>query len=348
MNQKNIIIYSFGRSGSNILLDTLDLSPLTFCRNEPQSFANSPLCSKILNSDLTVEDSMSQYWEEVVSWMGSHLSCKDRHHPYAPPKVYYKKYLWQLGIPQFLIHKNRTRRALSFIYPQFNQEEYQLPSWFFTPDGCKKTTYVFKTGSSLENHLNWIINHRPQTKIIILIRHPLGFAQSLYCRLYKGQDPNYFYEQNCQKILSRLQYGEENGVELPSIDINSLTLFESVIWNWLLFYETSYQLYSSHQSVLTITYEQLLANPLEQAKTIFNHCSLPWNSEIEEKVRKTYQQSAHLAQSYKNYWQQESQKLTDKILSYSSVRNFWDDQLWADLDKLAADQEANQVAYTPY
>lgn len=350
MNQ-NIIIYGLGRSGSNILLDTTDLLNFTHCRSEPHSYSSSPIQSKIFDRNDSLEASMSQHWDDIVHWMSWRWGQKDRHHPDAPPKVYYRQFFWNLGLPQFLIRKNRSRKALSIFYPEFKNTEYQLPSWMLTPNWHEKATHVFKMNSSLEQHLSWIIKHRPETKIVFLIRHPLGYAQSLYRRFYSRFDEeevNSFYEKNCDNIRSRLKYARENNLDVPSPDVSSLNPFESVIWSWLLFNEISYQLYSNQQSVITVVYEQLLANPVEQIKAVFDHCGLPWNSELAQKIQTTYGQSARLAQSFRDYWDEDAQKVAAEILSHSSIQSFWSDQLWENLDNLAKEQLAAQPSYSPY
>ena len=252
------------------------------------------------------------------------------------------------GLPQFLLRKNRTRTALSILYPEFRQDEYRLPPWMLVPNWQTQAVHVFKVQQYLEQHLPWLLANRPQTKVIFLMRHPLGFAQSLYRRLYQHGNQRYYHQQNCRLLQARLQQSEQLGVHFPDVDLDGLSLLESVIWNWWVFHEMSYQLFSPHPAVLTVVYEQILANPTVQLKSVFEHCALPWDRRTEQAVQQTYSRSAHLAQSFRTYWSQQDQQTAYDILCNASVRSFWPDESWDQLCDLAADQQATQVAYSPY
>lgn len=346
---QQIIIHSLGRSGSNILLDCFDLSPATHCRNEPHVYPLSPVRQRILGVSFdNMDECMSQYWDEAVQWMSSRWGSRDRHHPMALPKAYYRRPLWSLGVPQALIRKKQLRKLCSLIYSDFNNNEYKLPSWMLMPHWQESTVHVFKLLSVLERHLFWISEHRPGIKIIHLVRHPLGFAQSMYRRVYEAGDKQYFHRQNLMGLEKKLRYAKEAGLNFPLTEIKTLDFFETVIWNWLIFNETIYQRYRGKHQLMTIVYEQLISDPELTLRKVFDHCQLSWSKDIENAIKKTFSRSSQLALSFRAYWPAEVQKSADDILSGSSIMSLWSKLLWDRLDHLTDMQGNDPVTYRPY
>jgi hypothetical protein len=343
-----VLIHSSGRSGSNILLDSLDLSPYTHCRNEPE-YDSSPLRTKITAYHFQeVDRRMAAHWDEVVRWMSCRWATKDRHHPQAAHKDFYRPLWARLGITKFLIEKNRTRRALSVLYPPFRGEEFTLPSGLLSPGWLEETTQVFKVNTSLERQIPWILKHRPEVKHLFLIRHPLGFAQSILRRLYTPGSEEMYHDRNRKSIRTGLEFARKLGFDLPDVDVDSLSLYESLIWHWLMFNEITYRACLNHPSVLTIVYEALLAEPDRYLKLAFDHCGLEWTPQIDQSIRDTYQSSAHLALSYRDAIDKSQQEITQQILNQAMIRDLWPDELWERLAELTERQEAEAPSYSPY
>ena len=74
------LVSGHGRSGTNWLLELLDLSPQTFCRNEPSGILNSPL--KQFDYDRFVKRAnqcaLAESWDDAVRWTASHVGERDR------------------------------------------------------------------------------------------------------------------------------------------------------------------------------------------------------------------------------------------------------------------------------
>ena len=349
-----ILIHALGRSGSNILLDCFDLTPSTHCRNEPHTFPSFPAEIHLSQDGVISEEYMPQHWDELVCWMGSHFSSKDRHHPQSPPKSYYRSLGQQLKLPQTILGRRRTRKALSILLSELQEKgEYTLPAWLMQPNWQDRAIHVLKVGESLEQHLPWILENRPGTKVIFLVRHPLGFSQSLHKRYYQQRTVDLVHhEQNCERLRLRIWQAQQLGIKLPSevtaVDVNSLGRFEVVLWSWFVFHEIGYHLYSGQPDVEIVTYEKILAEPIPQLKKIYAHCNLPWDEHVEQAVSSTFGFSARLAQSFLQYWSEDEQQIANDVLRHSSMRSAWTDELWKALDELALAQEGVEVSYQPY
>ncbi|NOY69660.1 MAG: sulfotransferase [Deltaproteobacteria bacterium] len=346
--QPYVLIHSLGRSGSNVLLDSLDLPSTTHCRNEPHSYGNSPLSKTVLEADCEDIESCMARWDEAVYWMSTRWGGKDRNHPGARPKIYFRKLWRDTGVPQFLIRKSRVRKLLSFIYPEFCNQEYRLPPWLLIPGWNEKTVHVFKLLNSLEFHLPWILEHCPEVKVVYLVRHPLGYAKSLYQRLYQKGDKKYYHERNLLILKKRLPFltGDYHG--RLADEIKTLSLFETVVWNWLTFNDETYRFFRDDPRVLTVVYEQLLCNPLETIKSVYNHCGLSWNILYEAEIYHTFSGSAHLAVNFHKFWPADKQETAKGILRDSAVMHLWDKKLWSQLDRISRDQKGGFLKYSPY
>ena len=357
---KTCIIYGFGRSGSNILLDTFGLSSVTHCRNisNTQYDPSSPLKQLIIDNldQNNLESSYNyafQYWDQVVEHMASHWGNGDRIHPKAEQKIYFQNLAWLLRLPHSFINKAKLRNLSSFVFPELKNKEFQLPSWMLNHVWKNDKTNVLNVlnmHSIISVIIPWLLENKNDIQVVFLLRHPLGYAQSLYRRLYNYSSPDQliFYQQkNILNIKNQLDYAnlKNINVSVPE-DIESLDLFESVIWNWILFHEVNYKLLSCQESFLTITYEDILANPITEIKSVFEHCSLPWNDYIETQVNYTFSQSAHLARSFETYWPEKTKKIVSELLSDSCLRELWNDDLWERLDTLVTTQKG-EITYTP-
>ncbi len=79
MRPKYILIVGQGRSGTNWLLDLLDLSVMTHCRNEPNKLETSlfsQLPSPLVRQ--SVDDVFGQKWNQAIASAALKMSGRDR------------------------------------------------------------------------------------------------------------------------------------------------------------------------------------------------------------------------------------------------------------------------------
>lgn len=347
-----IIIYSFGRSGSNILLDCLDLSSATHCRNEVHLYPSSPLNQKILQDDNNnIEDRLIEHWDDFVYYTNSRWGYLDRHHPQTLLKDYYKNFWDKLGVTRFLIRKNRTRQLFSFVYKEFEREEYKLPSWLLVSDFEEIAIPVFKTLIYLEDCLPWIMKKRPDTKIVHLIRYPLGYIKSLYKRLYKNQNADSLHRANRLNLIARLEKAKSIGLDFPlkKTNVEHLNKLEVLVWNWAIANQIIYQQGKiNDRQTFIITYEQLLISPVETIKSVYDYCGLPWSIEIENAVCFTFKSSISLATNYISVFSEEEQQITLNIINRTSLKNLWNNEMWSSLEQIKSENKNDNISYSPY
>jgi hypothetical protein len=250
-----------------------------------------------------------------------------------------------------LIRKNRTRQSLSFLHREFAREEYKLPNGLLVPHYEKIAVPVFKTLIWLEDCLPWILKERPNVKVIHLIRYPLGYAKSLYKRLYKDSDTTHFHEANRQNLSERIEKAQylELDIPLKKTEIESLSELEVIIWNWVIGNQIIYRKGNINEGkTFVITYEQLLIDPIETIKGVYEYCQLPWSEEIENALNFTFKSSVSLATDYSSFFPQQEQEITKQIIDKSSLKNLWNNELWIELGKIKAKAKNNTISYSPY
>ena len=195
------------------------------------------------------------------------------------------------------------------------------------------------------------MNERPDTKVIHLIRYPLGYAKSLYKRLYKNQDATHFHEANRLNLITRLKKAQSIGLDFPlkKSELEFLSELEIIVWNWAIGNQIIYQQGKiNDRQTFIITYEQLLINPVETVKSIYDYCELPWSIEIENAINFTFKSSGSLATDYKSIFSEQEQEITKNIISKFSLKNLWNNEMWSDLDKIKAEDKDDTISYSPY
>jgi hypothetical protein len=345
---KQTIIQALPRSGSTILLDCFNLSPYTHCRNEPHTFDNSLLNRKILCQDDQNLSATAQNWDEVSKDLRSKWGSGDLFNPKVSHKLYFKQSLWSLNIPQVVQNKASARSLLSILYPELRKQEYELPKWFYDSSVWQnKTNHIYKVGFSLQKCLGHILSSDPDARVIFLVRHPLGYAQSLYNRMFK-QDMVYFTDKYLRTLKQRIAMLRDTGAHIPDLNLDSLEPFDIILLNWFVSNEFIYSMYGDRDQVMTVIYEELLANPEETVEEIFNHSDIPWNSDIKESVSYIFSGSAKLAQSFRKKCSSDQINSADNVLNYSSLSHYWDNSLWNRLAILEEAQSQKPVTYSPY
>ena len=94
---KHILIQSNGRSGSNILLDTMDLAASTHCRNEPDQLPGGAL-ARLGDYRFFVDDpaALAGVWDGAI--LDGAFRIGPRDHPVRNPKDWLYRGTWKPGI----------------------------------------------------------------------------------------------------------------------------------------------------------------------------------------------------------------------------------------------------------
>jgi hypothetical protein len=320
------IIVGQGRSGTNWLLDLLDLSPRTHCRNEANELADSPLAqlpSPTVRNDFS--EDFGQQWDRAIALSALRLGARDsigthpKDHLYEPAR--------RLG-GAALLNKNKARKLLSLTTPSLGTTEWFVPWWFASERSLKGAYLVLKL-NQVPAWAQWLLLNRPQALVIHIVRHPGGFLNSWQKRYLALEDPEAVKKANFQR-LEQIAKSDPHWAERFG-NLEAMSVHESELWYWCYATETIHNEgcdprsapVENRKNYLPVVYEELVADALAKTKQIYEKCHLPWTVDIERKVTQKAFNSKTIATAWRNKLSSEHVKLVERILDRSLMNQWW-------------------------
>ena len=321
------VITGNGRSGTNWLETILDASPLTHCRSEPYGIPASPFnkIPQVWKAGKTAPD-MARLWDEIVLWSRSRIGRGD--HAFTSPKQYVHRMAEKSGIARLIAH-SKSRRVMAFVQPSLRQGEWLMPWWIGSQQRLEQAYPVFKI--NLDHRMvSWILLHRPQARILHIIRHPSGRLNSWLSRYVAGR--------NIDDILAvrkdRLRKIGEAEPEWKAKfgDIEALSLVECEVWFWRYLNESVYAAGHDYPGYLRLIYEDLVEAPHAHARKAYAFCGLPWDAHIEAMVTRGLDDSnrgtlsgrpASIAYAWKTKLLPKHIRTVETIVHDSPIMGWW-------------------------
>jgi len=314
-----ILIVGQGRSGTNWLLDLLNLSLNTYCRNEANEIENAPL-AKLLESGMakTLDESFGNRWDEAIA--AETLLMSDRDRLGLTPKFYLRESVRKLG-GTALLSKKKIRKILSVFQPNLKNNAWLVPAWLANPEKLKQALTVFKL-NQVPAYAEWVLKNRPDTLVIHIVRHPGGFLNSWEKRYLALKNKEAVKQANEERlktiVLHNLEWAKIFG------NIETMTVDESELWYWLYANEIIYNAGNGSANYLLIVYEDLVNNTLEVIQQLYEKCQLAWTPEIEGEINKSTSKSGKIATAWQKKLSEEQIKLVEKVLARSLMSQWWD------------------------
>ncbi|MEO0406525.1 MAG: sulfotransferase [Cyanobacteria bacterium P01_A01_bin.135] len=312
------LVIGQGRSGTNWLLDLLDLSPRTHCRNEPNELANSPF-SALPTPTLQQPygDSFTQAWEQAVTTAAAQMGYRDR--IAANPKVYLRWLVARLG-GAYLLQGQRRRQVAALLNPALRQEQWLAPSWLVNQQQLQQAYPIFKLNQA-PGWATWVLKYRPQSTVIHIVRHPGGFLNSWQNRYVSERDAARVRRANCDR-LKQIAAADAYWAERMG-DIDAMSLDESELWYWCYANETVHRAGQGRANYCLVIYEKLAQDPVATMARIYEACHLPWTKTIEAKIASSATASSNIAAAWTEQLTAAQVQLVNDILAGSSLANYW-------------------------
>lgn len=313
------MIVGHGRSGTNWLLDLLEFSPLTHCRNEPNELEDAPPWSLLPEPWIADTDAaaMADHWPRVVEHAATHVGCRD--HLLQRPKDHLQPLAWRLGLDR-VMKGARLRPITALFIPRLRRPHWRVPAWHSDPRKLSRAMLVLKV-NSVPGWVRWVLAHEPDAAVIHILRHPGGYLNSWANRWLRPNDAAEVHRLNLDR-LGRIEWADPAwGRRWGRID--AMDVQESELWFWRYANEAIFAGGQGRPGYRTILYEQLVDRPLDMARSLYELCRLPWGPGIEEAVLQTTGESEQIASAWRSRLKPEQVAMVERILEGSPLAALW-------------------------
>lgn len=327
MPDHHILVVGVGRSGTNWLFDLLNLSPLTRCRNATHNAVPDSLLAPLIRgvAPLPREADLGLRWDAAIRAMAHGMGPLDG--PIPVIKDHLSPLAQRFGFVRAL-GSRRTRSAMSVFVPAFRQQEWPVPGWVASSASLDRAIPVLRTGESLAC-LGWVLDERPDARLLHMVRHPGGFANSWQSRFLSERDAERVRSTNLDRLREVVRCAPDWSDRLGDIDV--MTAEEAELWFWLYATETAWQIGREHDGYALVTFESLAANLLETLRRVYAHCDLPLTDAVAQAAERMPSRfsgktvsAAEVANAWRSKLSPEHTVLVDRILADSPVRSFWE------------------------
>lgn len=277
MDRKYGLVIGQGRSGTNWLLDCLDASSQTFCRNEPNECIPS-LMDPLPNHWRIGADGarLAHWWDQVAHETATHMGERD--HRLNHPKDFVRPLSQQLGIAQ-LSARPKARRLASRVLWSWADGEWAMPRWVGRLDQ-PDTMAIFKLVQAY-NWATWVIDNRPDVPVVQVVRHPGGRHESFLRRYVATADAEKVRK---HKIDQLRQLAPEKGLVERMGPLDALTLEEAETWFGVYQMEVFEHRAARSPKYLRVVYEDMVSDPSTTIEQVFDHLGLRLSQEVQDRI----------------------------------------------------------------
>ena len=307
-------ILGMGRSGTNFLLDLLDLSERTHCRNEPDELPGGSLESwgqwKIHSNKRTSD----QHWQEIARA----AACGgERDRPTPSWKSWLRK---SSSGPLRALSKNGLRRLI----PGLGGAEFKLPETLVNSEELASSLHVFKINAAPSVAELFLREQTSTTerspKTIHIVRNPAGFLRSWRRRWLENHDIDEVLKANRLRIQEALTNDPEGSSFMT--DFKEPDVFESELLFWRYCTQRIRGAGRERDNYVEVSYDKLASDPTASLHLIFNELLLPWTPEVEERVAAMTSESVKIANAFQAELDEETRRLLKRTLGPELVEEF--------------------------
>ncbi|MDV2998788.1 MAG: hypothetical protein N5P05_000394 [Chroococcopsis gigantea SAG 12.99] len=312
------LIAGQGRSGTNWLLDLLDISPLTRCRNEPDKLPDCAL-SKLPPPTVcqNFDDTFGKQWDEAIQATALRMGERDRIG--TSPKVYLSETARQI-LGEKVLAKKQARKFISLLIPELGNSEWTVPQWYVDKSKFQEAFPIFKL-NQIPAWANWTVENRPNALVIHIVRHPGGFLNSWKSRYLKKNKLEDVKEANEKRLKEIAKVDTEWAKKFG--DIDAMTVEESELWYWCYTNEMIYCGGQGRPNYLSIIYENLVAEPLSITQLLYDKCNLPLTEEIKKVILENSSSSKEIAETWYKKLLPEERELVERFQSNNIMGQWW-------------------------
>jgi hypothetical protein len=315
-----VIIVGEGRSGTTWLLDLVDSSRRTHCRNEPDSLLESSPLARLPSCEVLTDAAAGELerdWDAALRFTATHIGRRDL--PLSGPKDHVYELGRRLGLARAV--NTLPRKILAKVLPSLRPAEFRMPFWVGSEAALERAVVVIKM-IQIPSWTAWVLNRRPATKIVHIVRHPGGFLNSWRNRHLAEHDPEEVRRAN-RKRLDAIRTAHPEWADRFG-DIDAMPVGESELWYWRYAVETIHTAGAGKPQYHLVLYENLSADAPAVARSIFDFCGLEWDDRIARRVRSQSTESPSIATAWRSKLSKEETAQVERVLAGSPMERWWD------------------------
>ena len=308
-----IVVSGLGRSGTTWLLELLDLSAKTFCRNEPYA-SDKSLLSELEYYRFVKRDSITELdksWDSAVSDVLGHMGFRDP--AIVLPKDDMYDFAKRFGIYR-VIRGPKYRFLLSRLLTNLRGEQWPVPPYVYDLGKRNQTTGVVKLTRS-PGWTSFVLKHRPGVPVLHIVRHPGGFLNSWANRYLSTTTTSSSARQKRIQLIDICASSSEWREILGNVD--EMGLEELHLWYWLYMNQVVIESGRNNPDFHLIQYEDLVSRQTEIMKPIFERYGLKWTEEIAGEIARKGKESKDISLAWKRNLTEPQIELCEKFLELS-------------------------------
>ncbi len=301
------LIVGQGRSGTNWLLELFDLSPETFCRNEPHGSPGAPLTLLLRDRWVVREgaEALERDWNAAAAWSCGHIGPRD--HMVRVPKWYLHDWARRFGVYR-AARSSKLRRTLGLFWPPLRCAEWRIPWWLGSQQELQRSLPVLKLVQA-PGWAAFVLRRRPQIPVFHIVRHPGGFLNSWLSRYLVKRDENEVRRAN-QLRLRQIADVDSQWATLFG-DIGDMSAEESELWYWRYANQEIHRAGQGSNGYHLVIYEDLAADTVAIMKPLYRACGLQWMQSIEREMKARSARSAFIADAWRDKLTSEQVRLVE-------------------------------------
>ena len=315
-----VLIAGHGRSGTNWLLEILDQSQQTHCRNEPNECAGSAL-SELPSGQIDrpeLDGELEPVWDAAIERTSTSFGSRDQ--SINVYKNHFSRAAQGMGLVRIARGK-KLRKILSPIMSSLRCEEWPVPSWVVNKRQNDRSLPILKINME-PGWIVWVLRNRPEARVLHIVRHPGGFLNSLMKRLWSELDMETVARDNRER-LARIAATDPVWA-CRFRDVDTLSPVETELWYWRYSSETIHQAGEGSPHYQLVKYEELTGNPQEVSRAVYRGCGLAWNDTIEQAIHQKSGESQSIAAAWETKLASEAIAAVKRILGDCAMRDWWD------------------------
>lgn len=275
-----VLIAGNGRSGSNRLLDILDQSPRTVCRNEMNAVMGgefNEIGGLLFLEDMT--DARAQKLNGAIGRAKRRRSERDRAAKVV--KDHYRKQ-WLGDVIHLAMSKSKLRAAMARTPLLKSDQEWNVPTLITDPKKLAEAILVLKlnAGPAWAVYLH---QKDPEARIIHNIRDPRAYLNSWYNRFAADKDAAHFEKhfRDIPRIFAHFDSGDYGRLR----DFSQESRMEIELWRWRYTNEILHTALLGSDRAMTITYKAIDKDPVGAAEQIYAVAGLELNDQTRKMVK---------------------------------------------------------------